>query len=207
MLTDDQIEQLSKKMRFPLAGIYFKDELPRKLEYNKGYVINMEDSVDEDGNPNDGSHWVALQVNSKDGKVEPIYFDSYGKPPPESVKKFVMDNCARKLPYTTKDVQSLMNNACGWYCCAFLYFINTFEQRSRDLYSDVEYYLGFFDDLNHSIDYKKNEYILKHFFRSSDPTKRVPIEIDTDKIVRDDVGKGIDLTKIPVDVKYITNDK
>jgi len=34
-----------------------------------------------------------------------------------------------------------------------------------------------FDDMNTSIDHKKNEFILKHFFRSDDPGKRVPIEV------------------------------
>ena len=34
-----------------------------------------------------------------------------------------------------------------------------------------------FDDLNKSTDHLKNEFILKHFFRSKDPAKRTPVEI------------------------------
>ena len=30
MLTDTQLEELSRKMEFPLAGVFFKDELPKK---------------------------------------------------------------------------------------------------------------------------------------------------------------------------------
>jgi len=106
MLTDSQIKDLSKKMNFPLEGVFFKDELPRQLKYNTSYVINLDNSIDDEGNENEGSHWTCLQVNKyPDGKVEPIFFDPYGAPPSESIKKFVKDNCAKYLPYTTKDIQ------------------------------------------------------------------------------------------------------
>ena len=75
------------------------------------------------------------------------------------------------------DIQSLMGEACGWFCLAFLHYINTYEARSHDLYRDVEDFLELFDDLNKSVDWKKNEYILKMFFQSSDPTKRRAIEV------------------------------
>ena len=34
-----------------------------------------------------------------------------------------------------------------------------------------------FDDLNSSVDFKKNEYVLKHFFQSNDPANRIPISL------------------------------
>jgi hypothetical protein len=61
--------------------------------------------------------------------------------------------------------------------------------------------LDLFDDLNKSIDFKKNEYILKHFFRAKDATMRIPVEIDN--ITDSTTGDGVDLTKIPVGVKYV----
>ena len=199
MLTDVQITDLAKRMSIPLEGVYFKNELPRKLKYNRAYVINLQDSVDDEGKENDGSHWTCLQVQQyPDGKIEPFFFDPYGAPPSESIKKFVKDTCGKYLPYNTKDIQSLMNNACGFYCLAFLHFINASEYRSRDLYSDVEKFLAMFDDLNESHDWKKNEYILKHFFRSTDPALRKKIEIDN--ITGEDEGKGIDMMKIPCNV-------
>jgi hypothetical protein len=60
--------------------------------------------------------------------------------------------------------------------------------------------LDCFDDLNKSKDFKKNEFILKHFFRSKDPSKRREIDVITggsDRIS----GEG--MVKIPVDTKYI----
>lgn len=199
MLTDIQLKELCEKMEIPLEGVYFKDELPKKIKPNRAYIINLENAYDELGNPNDGSHWTTMQINKYgNGKIEPFYFDSYGQPPPENVKKVVMDTFGQKLPYNTRDIQSLMNNACGFYCCALLHYVNPSKYNSGNFYKDIETFLGLFDDLNESVDFKKNEYILKHFFQPSDPKLRKEIEIDTQpaRIVQEDTGRGIDITKI-----------
>jgi hypothetical protein len=180
-------------MDVPLVFVGFKDELKRKkLQYNKSYIINMEDEFDENGERNSGSHYTCFQVNKyPNGKKEGLYFDSFGMPPPEIVEKFV----GEKLPYATKDIQSLMNSACGWYCLAFLHSINSSEHRSGDLYSDAGAFTDMFDDLSKSCDHLKNEWLLKHFFRAKDPEKRTPIEIkglsvkqdaDPDSIIKED---------------------
>jgi hypothetical protein len=175
-LSDTELWDLADRMNVPLTFVGFKDELKgKKLQYNKSYIINMENEYDEDGFKNTGSHYTCFQVNKyKNGKVEPIYFDSFGMPPPEIVEKFV----GMKLPYPTKDIQSLMNSACGWYCLAFLHTINSWEGRSGDLYTDAGFFTDLFEDLNHSTEHLKNEWILKHFFRSKDPEKRKPVEIN-----------------------------
>ena len=198
-LTDYQIEELSKKMKFPLEQVCFKDELPHKIKYNKCYVINLEDEIGPDDKPNVGTHWTCFQVNKySNGKIEPIYFDPYGMPPPEIVKKTIERTCGQKLPYCEKDIQSLMNNACGWYCCAFLHWINSGIAKTSDIYEDTGSFLEMFDDLNKSVDFKKNEYILKHFFQPKDPALRKAIEIDLNpsEIVSGDTGNGIDLMKV-----------
>lgn len=175
-LTDTEIWDLAEKMDVPLVFCGFKDELEKKkLQYNKSYIINMENEFDEDGQRNSGSHYTCFQVNKyPNGKTEKVYFDSFGMPPPQIVEDF----CGGKVPYQNKDIQSLMNSACGWYCLAFLHFINAYEGRSKHLYSDCENFTDMFDDLNKSTDHLKNEWILKHFFRSADPAKRKPVEID-----------------------------
>ncbi len=198
-LTDAQLRDLSERMNFPLADVCFKDDLPDKLEFNKGYIINLEDEFDEDGRRNGGSHWTCFQINKyPNGKIEGIYFDPYGVGKPQDVKNAIIRTIGKNIPETKKDIQSLMNNACGWYCCAFLHFINSSQYRSKDLYQDVETFLDMFDDLDKSVDFKKNEYILKHFFRSKDAKGRGAVEVDTDTIVEDEEGNRPDLTKIPV---------
>jgi hypothetical protein len=196
-LTDKQIKTLSKRMNIPLGGVFFKDEIP-KPEFNKTYFINMEDSVDEKGQMNPGTHWVCFQVNKyPSGEEAPIYFDSYGQSPPQNVKQAISSITKKHLPHTTKDIQSLMNNACGYYCLAFAHYINSSKHRSGSLYPDVH-------DLNKEVDFKKNEYILKHFFRSSDPSKRKEIDVlDTNAISKDNQKGGIDMMQIPISINQM----
>lgn len=203
MLDDSQLKELCSKMGVPLAKVCFKDELPRKLEYNKAYIINLDNSMDEQGNENEGTHWTCLQIMKyPTGKIEPIFFDPYGADPSVSIVKSVKDTCGKFLPHTKKDIQSLMNNACGWYCCAFLHFINESQFRTKDLYDDVSTFLDMFDDLNVSIDFKKNEYILKHFFQSNDPKLRRAIDIvsPTEHITSEDAKGGL---RIPVEINMM----
>jgi len=200
-LSDSQIKDLCAKMKIPLGDICFKDELPEELEFNKGYFINLEDSVDQDGKPAYGTHWTFVQcMKYPNGKTECFYFDPYGVSPPENVKRVVKNTMGRQgLPYSSKDIQSLMNNACGFYCLAFAHFINSSGFRSGQLYDDVDAFLEMFEDLNKSADFKKNEYILKHFFRSENPELRKEIDI----ITTEDTAGEIDGFKLPVDVKYL----
>lgn len=202
-LTDVQIRSLAKKMQFKLADCCFKDELETPLLFNESYIINLEDSVDKDGQPNDGTHWCFLQCNKyPNGKTESIYMDPYGAPPPESVKEAVKYTTKQQgLPHTTADIQSLMNNACGFYCLALGHFINASQHRTKDLYEDVNNFMDMFEDLNTSVDFKKNEFILKQFFRSADPSLRK--EIDVENISNEDEKGGIDMFKIPVDIKQM----
>ena len=174
MLTNSQIEDLAQRMNIPLAFVGFKDQLKEeRLQYNSSYIINLDDEFDSEGKRNEGSHWTCFQINKSNDKIQGIYFDSYGVKYPEIVKEFV----GKDIPYTTKNPQDAMGNACGFFCLAFLHYINTYENRVRDLYADTEDFLELFVDLNTSVDWKQNEYVLKMFFQSSDPSKRKPIEV------------------------------
>lgn len=209
-LTDTDIISLAKRMQIPLGGVYFKDELPKKLEFNKYYIINLENSHDEDGNENSGTHWTACQCNMyPNNKGECIFFDPYGAPPSENIKKVIKNTTNQNnVPFTTVDIQSLMNNACGWYCLALGHYINASQYRSKNLYDDVNDFVSLFDDLNIKTDFKKNEFILKHFFRSSDPALRRDIEVikPINDISDQDEKGGIDGFKgirVPCDVKVM----
>jgi hypothetical protein len=206
-LTDTQIYKLAERMQIPMGGVFFKDEIPSKLEFNKTYIINLEDSEDENGRQNSGSHWTMVQCRKyPNDKIHSIYFDPYGAPPPESVKEAVKKTTASQgVPHTTKDVQSLMNNACGFYCLALAHYINASKFRTNDLFTDVNDFVDMFDDLNVSVDFKKNEYILKHFFRSEDPSLRKEIDVikSTESITGEDEKGGIDMMKIPCDIKMM----
>ena len=203
MLTDDQIERLASKMNVPLERVCFKDELSEEpLAFNKSYVINMEDSHDDENRPNKGTHWVCMQVNNHDGKIQGMYFDPYGQPPPVAVKMFVKKYVGGNIPYNKKDVQSLMANCCGYFCLAYLHYINEYAHRANDLFHDTHDFLDYFEDLDSSIDYKKNEFILRQFFMPKDEEERRKMPpIDLNNIMHDDEnGAGIRVPAINVKI-------
>ena len=163
-LTNIEIEELAKRLNVPLERCCFKTELDEEpLVYNRSYIINMEDEFDSNGVRNKGSHYTAFQVNKYvNGKIEPIYFDSFGVACPNEVLKFFK---LKSISYNTKDIQSLMNEACGWYCLAFLHYINVYPQRTQSLYDDCEHFTDLFYDLNKTTDFKYNEWVLKLFLQ------------------------------------------
>jgi hypothetical protein len=167
MLTNIQVKNLASRMGIQLEGVFFKSELKdMKLKHNFAYIINLEDEFDENGEPNDGSHYTCFQYNKypKEGcRDEYAYFDSYGVAPPEEVLKF----CGvKEMPYNLIDVQSLMADCCGFFCLAFLYYINVFQGRTMDFYRDCEHFTSLFYDLNKTTNWKENEMVLKMFFRN-----------------------------------------
>eukprot|EP01033_Poteriospumella_lacustris_P008803 gene8803-6338_t len=165
MLTNYQLEELAKRMRIPLEFCGFKDELPKKLKANRSYIINMDDSIDEKtGKQSEGTHWTCFQfVKHPNGKEQAIYFDSFGAPPPQVVSQRMQSSFGLKyMPNTTKNIQSMM--------------------------ADTEEFLACFDDLADSVDFKKNEYVLKMFFQAEDPRLRREIDVisNTNSITQGD---------------------
>jgi hypothetical protein len=164
MLTDSNLFELAKRMCVPLERVCFKDELNEEpLVYNRSYIINLEDEIDPDsGERNGGTHWVCFQMNRYPNKrIEGIYCDSYGIGPPESVKKF----CGPGLASSSKNTQGLYDSYCGWSALAFLHYINSANNRTKDLYTDVEQFLEMFQDLAEQKGDSHNEFLLKQFFK------------------------------------------
>jgi len=176
-LNNLEIDELAEKMDIPLVFCNFKNKLEdESLEYNHFYIVNLEDEYDEvTGLKNSGSHYTCFQVNKyKNDSVEAVYLDPYGVEPPTDVINFIGFTPA----YNKKQIQGSLNNACGWFCLAYGHFINSYPNRTKDLYTDSLNFTELFEDLAESNHHLKNEWILKHFFRSNDPNKRRPIEVE-----------------------------
>jgi hypothetical protein len=180
MLTDVQLKSMAEKMRIPLETVCFKNDLP-PLKYNRSYIVNMQDELSEEGAENPGSHWVAFQIEKSGNDIRPMYVDSFGIGPPTELSDAVFKFCGKKLPYSSKNIQSLMADCCGYYALAWLHFINASQYRRGHIYTDTEGWLDMFHDLNVDHDFKRNEFILKHFFRSDNPAERLPVSL-TDTI-------------------------
>ena len=202
MLNNFQIIKLCGKMKIPLEGVYYKDEIDLSdLKIGRSYVINLENEYDDDGSRNGGSHWVCFHIGKHMGEVCVMYFDSYGVSPPENLKKIIKAKYGKKINYLTKNVQSLMSDACGWFVLAYLHFISAFYNRTGDLFSDSAIFLDLFEDLDLSVDWKRNEHMLKLFFVEKTNKKNgLDKMFDTSKA--DDINKSSEkITIEPEEIK------
>ena len=132
--------------------------------------------------------------------------DPFGVQPPENLKKIVEKRYKRKINYTTKDIQSLMDSVCGWYCCAYLHFIYNFPTRTKNILYDTAIWLDFFHDLNIETDYKKNIFMLKLFFQEQGKKFKGLEDIFKDETLEDIYDNRItdgDKDDIKVDVAEI----
>jgi hypothetical protein len=111
LLSNLDIEELCREFKIPLVACVSKDMLARLSVKNGGYVINLDNSGSA------GTHWVALYIENSDA----CYWDSFGMIPPLEVLKF----CKNKhLIHNRDQIQNLNQEACGYYCIAFLHFMN-----------------------------------------------------------------------------------
>lgn len=108
-LTNFKLEDLAKEYNLPLNDIIMKDRGDEEINKNGFYIINLDDS---DGG---GTHWTCLYFS----KGLSIYFDSFGFVPPIEI-----ENNIKPYIYNHKDIQDYNSKACGWYCLAFIKFLN-----------------------------------------------------------------------------------
>jgi len=114
-----------------------RTQLPAQFGSEQCMVINLDNDMGE------GTHWVgAYHMGDKI-----LYFDSFGMPPPEELRKY-----KKKIQHQTMQVQEINSVRCGWYV---IYFLN--EISKGESYYDLIY---FYDILNQN----KNENQLKEYF-------------------------------------------
>jgi len=160
MLSNFDISELVVKMAIPnFKGCFYKDTL-KKIEPSSSYIINLNSEFNEKNERNAGSHWVALLT---DDLKKAIYFDSYGEKEPNEIKNLLKCN-QYKIAHTSKNIQSLMSNLCGFFCLAFIYFLTISKHRTKNIINDASIFLDLFEDLDLFSDIYKNEFVLSLFF-------------------------------------------
>lgn len=125
LTTNIELEQICYKFGINLISCCCKDDLPRQFHYG-GFIVNLANK----GEP--GTHWVAFYTEkSPKGKPTCVYFDSFGCGPSLSVQKYI-NPC---IPYTCNDndIQNLESGWCGWYCIAFLEFMQNQKRNIPDI--------------------------------------------------------------------------
>jgi hypothetical protein len=160
MLSNHDIDVLVEKLNIPnFRGCFYRDKL-KTIQPNSSYIINLNSELDEHGDKNTGSHWVALLTNDM---KQAIYFDSYGEREPNELRNLLKCN-QYKLGHTNKNIQSLMSNLCGFFCLSFIYFLTVSKIRTKNIINDASIYLDLFEDLDKVNDVYKNEFVLSLFF-------------------------------------------
>jgi hypothetical protein len=122
-LSDMDIKYILKAQKIKLNGVYMKDELPSKLK-NGFYVINLQSS--NDGN---GTHWTAFYYSSKHS----FYFDPFGFLAPIEIEQNL-----KSYLYNDKQIQNLKSTACGYYCIAFIIFMDGQKNKEMGFKSFVD---------------------------------------------------------------------
>ena len=101
--------QLDKRFRNEprYGGAVSKNLLPRLN--GRAFIVNLENSVDREGNELPGTHWSALY----DCRPRFVYwYDSFGRPPPKIVLRRVKET-GKKLVINRSQEQGINSIECG----------------------------------------------------------------------------------------------
>ena len=159
MLTNFDLEKIAKNYDVKLIGIYSKNELDKLPIEDGNYIINLDDNV--------GSHWTALNINKNKG----IYFDSFGCVPPQNVIDFVKQRKNIKLGYNNFIMQDLESEKCGFYCIAFLLFLN--QSNKQDIYKATNDFIKMFHNDTLENDEILKDYLVKNLNTNSNESNKI----------------------------------
>ena len=155
MLSNHDIDVLVEKMGIcNFRGCFYRDKF-NKIQPNSSYIINLNCELDEHGNRNNGSHWCCLVT---DDMKQCIYLDSYGEREPNELRNLLKSK-QYSIDHTSKNIQSLMSNLCGFFCLSFIYFLTVSKYRTKNIIHDASIYLDLFEDLDKVDDVHKNEFV------------------------------------------------
>lgn len=146
MMTNVDLEEKAVRLHIPLVGVFSKDKLPITNK-DGGYIINLQDS--DDG---PGTHWTAFYVEGS----SKVYFDSFGVIPPLSVQRFLRN----KYVYSTKHIQNIQSEICGYYVLYFIWFMWNHRYKIKDLRKRFCAFLRLF-----SSDPTKNKTLLQKYIK------------------------------------------
>jgi len=118
VLSDTELKKLlPNSVLKHFKGIYMSDQFPKRA--NGYYIYNLDNSKGDASDSTDsiGNHWVGLVV--KDDRAE--YLDPYGKPPDESLVKWLKrGRPSYPIWYSTSPIQHIDSSNCGFYVLSFL---------------------------------------------------------------------------------------
>ena len=96
-------------------GCYPIDLLPKQLQRNKYYIVNL------DPHWKSGIHWTAAITTEAPSAC--YYFDSFGRPPPSSIIDSLHSQ-SKTIYYCDAQIQSSMSVACGYHQLFVLFLLS-----------------------------------------------------------------------------------
>lgn len=146
-LSNIDLEEAAKKYNIPLAGVFSKDLLPSKLQKGFGYIVNLENSVDSNGNQLPGTHWVSVFCSPTMG----FYFDAFGFPAPIQIENSLKNTYHGKPYYmNSTEIQSIRTSICGYYCIYFIWYMDRHKRTILDPKRRFKKFVDEFNDQNPS---------------------------------------------------------
>jgi hypothetical protein len=127
-----------------------KDELKSHKPKTGNYIINLQSSTS--GN---GTHWMSMKISNK----QCFYQDSFGVAPPKEVINFCKRIPNSRLAFSEIQMQEITTETCGYFAIGLLIHLN--RTKNKNIYKSAGEYINQF-----SYDSKKNNTILKNFFRN-----------------------------------------
>jgi len=106
-----------------LVGVYSLNTLPKQLETNATYILNLSPDWSS------GSHWTALSTlftsRVEDTQHPSIFFfNSFGLPPPYSIKESLRSISEDRVYYSDVKVQHFLTRSCGFITLHFLALVS-----------------------------------------------------------------------------------
>jgi len=150
LLSNYDIVDLCNLLGIKLIDCLPKDLLLKMKAINGGYIINLDNSTSNKG----GTHWVSFWIDNE----QACYFDPFGTKPPLEFYKF----CKGKIIIYSKDqIQNVDQSCCGYYCIAFLHFMN-YKRNKNNLKTSLNLFLKPFD----LDDTTKNDNVLQEYLKN-----------------------------------------
>lgn len=163
MLSNFDIQRITRKLELPIVGVFSKDELIGQKRKIGSYYVNMENSTE-----GEGTHWVLAKIYDDDSrddekdkkdthKVGALYFDPFGLDMPKEIENFLSP--FKPIPFNNRQIQSIRSTQCGWYCISCDYALEH-KSHSDTYLEDFEKYIALWSE-----EPSKNLTLLKSFFK------------------------------------------
>ena len=162
MLTNFDIENICDYYEIPLLGVVMKDDLPNKVT-DGNFIINLESSVDKNGNEGKGTHWLALVVKGS----QSFFFDSFGAYPSIEIVNYIKRRKGLHLTMNNMMIQNIQSENCGYYCISLLLYL---KHNEGSLFNLAERYTEIYAD-----DTMKNDAILRNIFKGYSVKPYLPL--------------------------------